>query len=211
MHGRKPRRQKPIEIQSETEVELLMAQASRRGPSGVRNRALIAAIYYAGLRVGEAIALHPRDIDLARGEITVRRGKGAKQRLAILSEPGIAPLELWMNARADLKLPAKSPVFCTISEGRNALAKAGTRMVPGSSLSQPYIWTMLRRFADRAGIEKRVHPHGLRHSHAVRLARRGVPPSDIQGQLGHSSLATTSVYLDSVAPEDRAAAIRAAG
>jgi site-specific recombinase XerD len=204
------KRQKPIEIQTEEEVELLMAQASRRGPTGIRNRALIAVIYYGSLRVGEAIALAPRDVDLARGEINVRRGKGAKQRLAVLSEPGIAPLQLWLATRAELGISTRAPLFCTISEGRNALAKDG-KMSAGSALSQPYIWTMLKRLAERAGIEKRVHPHGLRHSHAVRLNRRGVPTSDIQGQLGHSSLATTSLYLDSVSPVDRASVIRAAG
>lgn len=205
------RRRKPIEIQSEEEVELLMAQASRRGPTGIRNRALIAALYYGGLRVGEAIALAPRDVDLARGEVNVHRGKGAKQRLAVVSEPGIAPLELWMKVRAELGISNRQPLFCTVSAGANALAKAGHTMKPGSPLSQPYIWTLLRRLAEKAGIEKRVHPYGLRHSHAVRLARRGVASSDIQGQLGHSSLATTSLYLDSVAPQDRARAIRSAG
>jgi len=203
-------RLKPIEVQSEQEVEQIMAQASRRGPSGIRNRAIIATLFYAGLRVGEMIALIPRDVDLARGEINVRRGKGAKQRLAVISEPGIAPLELWIRTREELGISTKAPLFCTISEGANALATKG-RMRLGTTLSQPYVWTMLRRYAEKAGIEKRVHPHGLRHSHAVRLTRRGVPSSDIQGQLGHSSLSTTSLYLDSVAPEDRAMVIRNAG
>jgi site-specific recombinase XerD len=204
-------RQKPIEIQSEQEVEQIMAQASRRGPTGIRNRALIAALYYAGLRVGEVLALVPRDVDLERGEINVRRGKGAKQRLAVISEPGIASLELWLRTRTEFGLSPRAPLFCTISQGANALSSEGRTMKPGTALSQPYIWTMLRRYAEKAGIEKRVHPHGLRHSHAVRLTRRGVPSSDIQGQLGHSSLATTSLYLDSVAPVDRAQVIKAAG
>lgn len=203
-------RQKAIEVQTDAEVERLMAQASRRVPSGIRNRALIAALYYGGLRVGEAIALLPKDLDLERREINVRRGKGAKQRLAVLSEPGVAPIELWLAERTKLGIPPKAPLFCTISAGGNALAKKGT-IEPGGALSQPYIWTMLRRLALKAGIEKRVHPHGLRHSHAVRLSRRGVPTPDIQGQLGHSNVATTSLYLDSVSPEDRARIIRAAG
>ena len=203
-------RQKPIEVQTEQEVEQLMAQASRRGPTGIRNRALIAAMYYGSLRVGEVIALAPRDVDLERGEINVRRGKGAKQRLAVLSEPGIAPLQLWLTTRAELGISSRAPLFCTISKGGNSLAKDGT-MEPGSPLSQPYIWTMLHRLAAKAGTEKRVHPHGLRHSHAVRLSRRGVPMPDIQAQLGHSSLSTTSGYLESVSAVDRASVIRAAG
>ncbi len=105
-------RAKPIEILTEQEVESLMSKASRRAPTGVRNRALIAAMYYAGLRCGEALAVLPRDVDLSRGEITVRRGKGAKQRLAVVAEPGIAPIELWFQVRAELGLPSNvTPVL----------------------------------------------------------------------------------------------------
>ena len=60
----------------------------------------------------------------------------------------------------------------------------------------------LLRVAPRAGIEKRVHPHALRHSHAAELARERLPVNLIQAQLGHSSLATTSRYLAHIAPED---------
>ena len=151
-------RQKPIEIQSEEEVELLMAQASRRGPTSIRNRALIAALYYGGLRVGETIALVPRDVDLTRGEVNVRRGKGAKQRLSVLSEPGLAPLELWMKVRAELGISTRQPLFCTVSDGANALAKAGHTMKPGSPLSQPYIWTLLRRLAEEGRDRKEGPP-----------------------------------------------------
>lgn len=201
------RREKPIEILTEEEVERIMAQASPRAPTGLRNKALIAVMYYAGLRCGESTALLLKDVDIARGEINVRRGKGAKQRLVILSEPGRSPLQLWIQARSALGLSSKSPLFCTISKGANALGS----MQPGTELFETQVWKTLRRLAAAAGVEKRVHPHALRHSHAVRLARRGVAPNDIQGQLGHSSLATTSLYLDSVAPEDRARAIRTAG
>jgi integrase/recombinase XerD len=58
------------------------------------------------------------------------------------------------------------------------------------------------RLARRAGIEKRVHPHGLRHTHAAELALEGQPMNLIQAQLGHSSLATTSRYLAHIAPAE---------
>jgi len=56
--------------------------------------------------------------------------------------------------------------------------------------------------ASKAGIEKRVHPHGLRHAHAAELAAEGLPPNLIQLQLGHSSLATTDRYLRHIAPAE---------
>ncbi|MBA7495702.1 Tyrosine recombinase XerC [subsurface metagenome] len=60
---------------------------------------------------------------------------------------------------------------------------------------------MFKRIAKRAGIEKRVHPHGLRHTMSAQLAREGAPMNLIQQQLGHTSLATTSRYLDHIAPQ----------
>jgi site-specific recombinase XerD len=65
-----------------------------------------------------------------------------------------------------------------------------------------YVRDMLKRKAARAGIEKRVHPHGLRHTHAAELVREGVPMNVIRDQLGHTSLATTDRYLRNVAPAD---------
>ena len=59
---------------------------------------------------------------------------------------------------------------------------------------------LLPRLAAKAGIEKRVHPHALRHTHAAELAREGVPLNLIQAQLGHSNVATTSRYLAHIAP-----------
>jgi integrase len=67
----------------------------------------------------------------------------------------------------------------------------------------------VKRLAAKAGIEKRVHPHGLRHTHAAELAREGVPMNVIQAQLGHSSLATTSRYLAHVAPQHVVEAMKA--
>jgi site-specific recombinase XerD len=67
-------------------------------------------------------------------------------------------------------------------------------------MSDVYVRNMLHRIGHKAGIDKRVHPHGLRHSHAAELAAEGVPVNVIQAQLGHSHLATTDVYLRHVAP-----------
>ena len=78
----------------------------------------------------------------------------------------------------------------------------------GDPLDDSYVRHALRRAAKRAGIEKRVHPHGLRHAHAAELMAEGIPANVIQQQLGHSSLQVTSVYLDHIAPKDRIDRIR---
>ena len=69
---------------------------------------------------------------------------------------------------------------------------------------------MLQRLAQRAGIEKRVHAHGLRHSLAVELVRKGVHARDVQAQLGHKNLATTNVYLSGLLPQESLDRVRAA-
>lgn len=179
-----PKRKRPIEPLTPEEVEALLQAASRRAPTGIRNRALIAVLYYGGLRIGEALALLPRDIDMDDGRLNVRRGKGAKQRIVGLNQAAAAHVERWMATRREREIAhSGEPLFCTL-EGR--------------SLDPRYVRQFLERYADRAKIEKRVHPHGLRHSHAAHLAERGVPMHKIQKQLGHESLATTGRYLDSL-------------
>ena len=69
-------------------------------------------------------------------------------------------------------------------------------------LKPSYVRTRLNRLADRVGLEKRVHPHGLRHTHSFELMMEGVPVPVIQQQLGHASLATTDRYLRHPAPKD---------
>jgi integrase/recombinase XerD len=181
------KRQRPIEPLTPEEVDRLIQSASNRGAGGIRNRALIAVLYFSGLRLSEALALQPKDVDLERGEINVRCGKGGRQRLAGLNAQAQAHLSRWMERRRTLGVNGWQPIFCTFSK------VDGERLV--KPLSPRYVQLMLKRLAERAGIEKRVHPHGFRHSHACHLLRRGVPLPAIQRQLGHVSLATTDVYL----------------
>ncbi len=72
----------------------------------------------------------------------------------------------------------------------------------GSPIKSAYVRVLLPRLARKAGIEKRVHAHALRHTHAAELMREGVPLNLIQRQLGHRSVATTSRYLDHLQPQE---------
>src|SRR5207245_1606028 len=85
------------------------------------------------------------------------------------------------------------PLFCTL---------AGTPLYPQQ------VRTTLTRLAERAGIDKRVHPHGLRHAHAAHLDRSGVPITTIVRQLGHANLAVTSRYLQSLGQEEHLARVQ---
>ena len=175
----------PPEPLTEAEVGALMLQCSRRAPTGIRNRALLALMYRSGLRLGEALALKPKDIDRKAGTIRVLHGKGDRARTVGVDAGALETLERWLDVRKANGINGRAPVFCTLQ---------------GKELRPEYVRNFLKRMAEKAGIEKRVHPHGLRHSHAAQLAQEGVPMNVIQAQLGHSNLATTSRYLAHVSP-----------
>lgn len=173
---------------TQAEVDQLVKHCSRRAPTGVRNRALIAVMYRGGLRIGEALALKPSDINLDRGTVNILHGKGDKQRVVGLDDGGLAVVQQWLDRRRELARERgfrNGPLFCTLQ---------------GGQLSDRYVRDMLKRLKAKAGLEKRVHPHGLRHSHAAELVDEGTPVNVIQQQLGHASLAVTDRYLRHVAP-----------
>ena len=187
-------RRYPAELLTQGELRALLRACSPRAPTGIRNRALIAVLYRGGLRISEALALEPRDVDAAGGMLNVRHGKGDRQRLIGLDPAAFALLERWLDRRAALGLSRRRRVFCTLR---------------GADIDASYVRRLLPRLGARAGIEKRVHAHGLRHAHAAELAAEGVPVNVIQQQLGHRSLATTDRYLRHIAPRERVEAMRA--
>ncbi len=195
--GRKPGnagKRYPAEVLAPDEVQALLAGCSNRAPTGIRNRALLAVLYRGGVRISEALALMPKDAEASAGTITVLHGKGDRRRTIGLDAGAFALLERWLDARRRLGLGGRQPLFCTLA---------------GGSLDPSYVRALLHRLAERAGIEKRVHPHGLRHTHAAELAAEGKPVNLIQAQLGHASLATTDRYLRHIAPQQLVDAIRA--
>ncbi len=178
-------RRRPPEVLSEAEAIALLKACSTRAPSGVRNRALIAVLWRCGLRISEALALELRDVDLQAGTVRVRHGKGDKSRTVGVDEQTTAMLARWIDRRRKLGAGARAPIFCTLQGGR---------------IDSSYIRRLLPRLAAKAGVERRVHAHGLRHTHAAELAREGTPINIIRDDLGHTSLAVTDRYLRDVAP-----------
>src|SRR5262245_12411027 len=110
-------RRYPAEVLTSDEVRSLIRSASGRAPTGIRNRALLATMYRAGLRVAEALALYPKDVDAAAGTVRVLRGKGDRARTVALDPEAFALLERWMDKRAQLgqgdgrRLNGRQPLF----------------------------------------------------------------------------------------------------
>jgi integrase len=182
----------PPEVLTRGEVMALMDACSKRG-EGIRNRALIAVLYRSGLRISEALALRPKDIDLDRGAIRVLHGKGDRARTVGIDEGGLGYVRSWLAWRTAHGLDGKYTVFCQCN---------------GRRLEASYVRTMLPRLGRRAGIEKRVHAHGMRHTHAAEMRSEGIDIGIISKQLGHRSIATTARYLDHIAPYAVVEAVR---
>lgn len=180
-----PTNRRPVELLTPDEIGALIRAASGRAPTGIRNRAIIVTAWRAGLRVQEFLGLYPRDLDPENGTVNVIHGKGGRQRIVGLDPAAFAVVERWLDKRRELGLNGHQPVFCTLK---------------GGPLKPSYIRAMFPRLARRAGIEKRVHAHGLRHTHAAELAAENVPMNVIARQLGHRSVATTSRYIDHIQP-----------
>jgi len=212
--ARKPRSSTPeqpsreIDILDAADVRLLLDLSSRRSPTGIRNRALIAVLYGSGLRIAEALALTPKDLHLDDPPtIRVHRGKGSKARTCALLPASVEFLQRWLDKRKTLGVNGRRPVFCTLTSGK----VVGKETLPGQPVSSAYVRGWLARLAAKArarGMDKRIHAHGFRHSHAHQLRKQGWDMVEIQKQLGHSSLSVTNVYLDHVGAHELAERMR---
>ncbi len=185
MHSNKGKKFPP-EVLTGEEMSRLVKQTSIRAPSGLRNRALIVLGYRSGVRLCEALALYPKDVNTETGVVNVLHGKGDKQRTIALDPLGCEILQRWIDRRHTLGFTARQPLFCTLAGGKMKTA---------------YVRVLMKRLARKAGIEKRVHYHGLRHAFTSGLASEGAPMVVISGLLGHAKFATTERYLKKVAPQ----------
>lgn len=166
----------PAEILTTDEVRSLLG-ACTTGSLGLRNRALIMVLWRTGLRVSELLSL--RGADVSGDSVRVLHGKGNKARTVGLDPESQAVLALWVERRASLGLSNRAPLFCDLK---------------GGGLHTNAVRELLKRLAAKAGVVKRVHPHGFRHTFAAHAARQ-LPIHFVQQALGHSNLAVTSRYV----------------
>jgi site-specific recombinase XerD len=142
-----------------------------------RDRAILIVLFYSGLRVGEAVALHCTDVDLAKRLITVRHGKGGHARIVPCAPILADPLHDYLCARPTWN----KPVLWAASDGwdgvRGALTSEGVRL-------------MLRRRCEAAHL-RYINPHQFRHGFAMTLLNAGMELSAVSAAMGHSSQAIT--------------------
>jgi integrase/recombinase XerC len=150
-------------------------------PLGVRDRAILETLYSAGLRVSELTGLNLDDVDLGDGLATVR-GKGKRERLALLGPQSVAAVQAWLPQRDALAGPR------ALRQPALFLNKNGSR------LSSRSVGRLLEKYLGLAGLDPRTSPHTLRHSFATHLLDAGADIRSVQELLGHKSLSTTQIY-----------------
>jgi site-specific recombinase XerD len=180
-----------IDILTTDECHALLSACSSKAPTGIRNQAMIVVLWRTCLRIKEALDLLPKDI--SGDSIRVHSGKGDRARTVGLDPESSAVVERWVTKRREMGFKASQRLFCTLK---------------GGPLDTSYCRHLFKRLAKKAGLDKRVHPHGLRHSGAVHLLDEGHNVVVISQQLGHSNLATTNTYLNHLKPADVVAAMQ---
>lgn len=168
------------EVLSVKEVDRMKAAVDLEKPEGQRNKAIIEVLFSCGLRVTELVTLHMSDLFLAEGFIRVT-GKGKKDRLVPISESAVKELQMWFLDRN----------LMNIKPGEEDYVFLNRR---GAHLTRMMIFTIVKRLAADAGIQKVISPHTLRHSFATALLEGGANLRAIQEMLGHESIGTTQIY-----------------
>lgn len=159
-------------------ARLIGSIGEEEGPGGRRDRAIAEVLYSSGLRVSELVGLDWRDLDEELGMVTVRAGKGNKDRVVPIGEPALEALKEWRRAMPVAWTHA-GPVITNLRGGR---------------LTTRAVQKIVTRRLLEAGISTALSPHGLRHCFATHLLDHGADLRSIQEMLGHASLATTQRY-----------------
>lgn len=177
---RGPRQDKKLpQFLGQEQMAVLLSAPDGETPLVLRDRALLETLYSAGLRVSELVGLDVSDLDLDAGLCTVR-GKGRRERLAMLGPPCVEALHAWMAVR--------SAVARGASPGAVFLNRNGTR------LSTRSVARLLEKYLKTLGMEADASPHTVRHSFATHLLDAGADIRSVQELLGHRSLGTTQIY-----------------
>jgi integrase/recombinase XerD len=165
---------------SREEVERLVEAPDATHRLYWRDRAILEMLYGSGLRVSELTGLGLRDVDAAEGLVLVF-GKGSKERLVPLGGAAGRALDRYLReVRPGLeKGKGKGRIFLNAR---------------GTPLSRTSVWTLVKESAERAGIEKSISPHTLRHSFATHLLEGGADLRAVQELLGHADISTTQIY-----------------
>lgn len=169
------------DVLNEKELEDIINVIDRSTPDGERNVAIIETMYGCGLRVSELIGLQISKIHQLE-EYLIITGKGNKQRLVPINKTALKHIDIYMKeVRCHLKIKKGNEDFLFLNKH-------------GSKLSRVMVFYIIKDLVKKAGIQKTISPHTLRHSFATHLIENGADLRAVQEMLGHESITTTEIY-----------------
>ena len=165
---------------SEADVEALLDAPDGNSMLGLRDRAMLETLYASGLRVTELVTLKVAQVSLDMGVVRVM-GKGSKERLVPLGETASDVIQRYADsARIEILDGKKSDDMFVTQRGR--------------AMTRQMFWHMIKRYAIKAGVNKPISPHTLRHAFATHLINHGADLRVVQLLLGHADITTTQIY-----------------
>jgi integrase/recombinase XerD len=165
---------------TEDEVESLLAAPEIDDPLGNRDRSMLEVLYATGLRVSELVNLKSSQVNMNQGVLRIV-GKGDRERLIPLGEEAVDWLQKFMNGpRLEILLERQTEYLFPTRRGDRMTRQA--------------FWHIIKRYAHKAGVQKALSPHTLRHAFATHLLNHGADLRVVQMLLGHSDLSTTQIY-----------------
>ncbi|MBI2038833.1 MAG: tyrosine-type recombinase/integrase [Candidatus Niyogibacteria bacterium] len=175
--------EREFDLISDDELGRLLASPNGSDAKSMRDRALFELLFSTGLRVSELCSLNRDSINLSRGEFSVR-GKGEKVRVVFLSDSARDALKGWLDKRKDMS----EALFTNFRRG------AKDELDEKARLTSRSVERIIKFYAVKAGISKKVTPHVLRHCFATDLLQNGADLRSVQMLLGHANVATTQIY-----------------
>lgn len=162
------------------EVEAILRKPDPKKTLGLRDKTMIELLYATGMRATELVSIKLKDLNLEVGYI-VTFGKGSKERVVPIHEKAVSLIRDYLReAREKLLKKGDSP-YLFLGQG-------------GRHLTRERFWQIIKGYALKAGIKRRVFPHVLRHSFASHLLEHGADLRSVQLMLGHSDISTTQIY-----------------
>jgi integrase/recombinase XerD len=168
------------EILTLKEIEQLLEQPNLQTPLGIRDRAMLEILYATGMRVSELTHLPTHQVNLEGGYVLIF-GKGSKERMVPLGGEAMKWITLYLKTAREI-----------LSKGRENSSLFINRS--GKGMSRQRFWKILKNYAKKAGLRKRITPHLLRHSFASHLLEGGADLRSVQMMLGHVDISTTQIY-----------------
>lgn len=164
-----------------SDIDRLLAAPNSDNGLALRDRAILETLYSAGLRVSELVGLELGDLDLSSGVATVR-GKGRRERLALIGNEARRAIGVWLEARS------------VLLEGIGRRSESIFLNKNGTRLSTRSVGRLLVKYLRKTGLDPRTTPHTLRHTFATHLLDAGADIRGVQELLGHKNLTTTQIY-----------------